>query len=168
MHPLLLNPHSLLARCITSILHISFTVKPEVIWWCVSAQSLLISVSKHGTWSSFFQSQGCGIFLFLCLTLDVLFPFLLGDQPQAPHFIFQSSRLHFQSSLLHCLILFYLQIPIALSFKNWKTKNNSLSEKKKSDFKLLGWCFCLQTSTWNCFPLINDSLDVYFNPVYRN
>lgn len=81
---------------------------------------------------------------------------------------FQSSRLHFQSSLLHCLILFYLQIPIALSFKNWKTKNNSLSEKKKSDFKLLGWCFCLQTSTWNCFPLINDSLDVYFNPVYRN
>lgn len=49
---------------------------------------------------------------------------------------FQSSRLHFQSSLLHRLILFYLQIPIALSFKNWKTITPSQKKKNQTSNSL--------------------------------
>ena len=49
-----------------------FVAKLEMIWSYVSSQSVLLSASEHCTLSSFFQTQKCSVFPFLCLTLDSL------------------------------------------------------------------------------------------------
>lgn len=91
----------------------------------MSSQSLLLSASEHCTLSSFFQTQKCSVFPFLCLTLDSSTALPTGET-HLEHL----SLLHLQSSSPHCLILFYLQIPIALPPNNWKTKRTSLPSLK--------------------------------------